>query len=567
MSVNEKQRAVFDPILGMLETVINGNAAAILAEEGAIGLALTNPIRRGLSEHRSRAAQFALIHRAIEQGEVLFQQSCAGLPKEVVMAIARRAPTSFLDGADLLLATLIVKHTAPDEGRSWSMKAGDEHALALLVTPEEIGTVCRLISIAKTMNHLRGMARWLGKGGKLILETDGTLRVQQPAEVTEAVKAYDRRRVHGRLFDGAGFFSPQPDPAKWTQYRIPALLDLHGARMIEAPVGSDRWISFERWPTMVDGGGLANLLRAYETPLLETYGVGADPILHFLTALAVLIHDNSPGILGSADRLAFRTEASPEATEHKIGFAFGIARKGFIRFPRGELIHNVGRVRTPLAPDQAMGEALGAAFIDAFLLSSETTGNIDAIAASQVPFLHASTGDHLYIDVLLIGEFLNGLIEKAKSWYASQHGDRFLLDLKRWLDEVAPGAIAGARRPVKLENGAQSDIDLLARDATGLVVVECKAYAKSKAFLVGAPTAIAQRRRRIAAAVAQARRTAQAFAQEVTAGKTEFAAETPVRAMVCSPSTEFLLPLDEHGMAAPEIPNVLTPEDLLEVLA
>ena len=393
------------------------------------------------------------------------------------------------------------------------------------------------------------------------------LRVQLPERVTRAVMAYDRRQVSERLFDAGGFFAPQPHPGKWSQYRIPALVGSNSACMIEAPIRGGLQLSFERMSTMLDGAALASLLRAYETPLLEVYGVGADPILHFLTALAVLIESTSPAIVASGDGLAFCAEASSEATEHKIGFVFGLARKGFLRFPRAALIRHMGRVRTPLAPDQSTGEGLATAVIDAFLMRSDTAKKVDAVAGREVPFLHPSTDDHLYIDVLLIGDFLNGIIESAKGWYASQHGDRFVLDLKRWLDDGAPGAVVDARRPVGLAERGESDIDILARDSAGLIVVECKAFAKSRSFFIGAPAAVAQRRSRIKAAVAQARRTAAAFAREVAAGRTEFPADLPVRALVCSPTTEFLLPLDEHGMATNEIPNVLTPEELLEILS
>jgi hypothetical protein len=566
MATQGPGRYVFDPLLGTLEEMINGNAGFLFAQSEEIKGRLTQPIRDDLAANRSREAQFRLIHRSIEQGEALFQETCADLPKKTLMSIARRAPSVVLDGADLLLATLIVKYGAPAPGRSWSVAAGNERGLAVLFTPDQVWAVCSLMTIATTMNHLRNMARWLGKGGKLIIDDENALRVIMPPAVRHAVEAYDGRRVSGRLFDRAGFFSPQPDPKKWSQYRIPVFVGL-GAQMIEAPAGTDRKLSFERFATMLDGGGLANLLRAYETPLQEVYGIGADSILHFLTALAVLIHNNSPGLAGADGKLAFLRGENPADTERRIGFAFDLSRKGFLRHPRADLIHNIGRVRSPVAPDQETGEAHARNFIDAFLKPFEAAGDIDALVAGEVPFLHLSTDDHIYVDLLLLHDFLGGIIENAKSWYASQHGDRFVLDLKRWLDEMVPGAVVGSRRPVGLgPQAGKGDIDLLVRDRTGLIVVECKAYAKSRLFFLGAPGEITRRRGRIRAAAAQAQRTAEAFSRDVSGGLTEFPAETPVRWLVCSPTTEFLLPLDELGMETPEIPRVLTPEELLIVL-
>ena len=566
MTDGEKRRFVFDPLLGKIEDLVDRHCAEVLERAVAISAKIPYPIHEELTNRKWRSAQFNLVHEAIALGETLFQQTCDGLPKEIVMAIARRAPESFLDGADNLLATLIVKYGAPAPGGSWSFTAGNTHALALSVTWDDVRTVCDLMAIAKTMDRLRGMARWLGKGGKLTTTAGGALLVDLPDAVKTSVDAYERRRVRGRLFDSIGFFSPEPEPAKWSQHRIPILVSLGSTQMLEAPIGSDRWLSFERFATMRDGGGLTNILRAYEAPLVEVFGVGTDVISHSLTALAVLIHSNTPRIIEKGGHLAFAVEATRQATEQMIGFSFGLARKGFLRFPKAYLIHHLGLVRTPFAPDQAAGERLASAFIDAFLMPSDAAPTIDPIAASAVPFLHQSTEDYIYVDLLLIGDFLSSIVEAAKDWYASQHGDHFLLDLKHWLDEAVPGAIINARRPIKLENGAISDIDLLARDQRGLVVIECKAFSKSRAFFIGSPNAVTQRRGRFRSAMAQAERISETLARDVAAGATEFSTDLAVRPLVCSPTAEFLLPFDELGLERADIPRVVTPEELFDVL-
>ncbi len=42
-----------------------------------------------------------------------------------------------------------------------------------------------------------------------------------------------------------------------------------------------------------------------------------------------------------------------------------------------------------------------------------------------------------------------------------------------------------------------------------------------------------------------------------------FPLDTRVTAVVCTPSIEFLKPLDEFGMVTESIPRVMTPEELL----
>jgi len=481
------------------------------------------------------------------------------------MSIVRRAPTVYLDGADLTLAKLIVKYAKSNPGASFSAKAGDTHSLGLLFTEDELFAAFRLMAIATGINRLEDMGRWLGKGGHLVSLEDGGLRVEMPDDVRKAVEAYERRRPKSSLFNSGGFFTTQPEPKDWTGYRIPILMSFGQGRYFEAPRGSSRWLFFERWPTMLDGGGLARLLRGYDEAIKEYWGVGADHIIHFLTALATLIHHSSPKIAALENEGAFEIEP-PIPFEQKIGFAFGLARKGFLRFPRKSLVKDIGRVRTVLAQDSETGERLGEEFIDAFAFQADRADLVDTAVAAGTPFLHSSTDDYIYIDILLLLDFLASVLEGGKQWYASQHGDRFVLDLKRWLDLEAPGSVIDARLPVRLENGSMSDVDLLVRQPGGLLVVECKAYSKSHDFMIGAPDAVMKRRGLIREAVGQAERIATAYSRLLGEQRSAPPEEKRITAVVCTPSVEFLRPLEEHGMMSEKIPRVMTPEELLEIV-
>jgi hypothetical protein len=250
--------------------------------------------------------------------------------------------------------------------------------------------------------------------------------------------------------------------------------------------------------------------------------------------------------------------------EHKLGFTFGLAQKGYLRFPREHLVGAIGAARTRWAPDEAGSMWMAKQFIDTFLVEEKDSLEIDLSGNTHAPLLHSSTDDHVYIDLLLIADFLVGLVDSGKQWYASQHGDRFVLALKRWVEQSNPLAIDGARRPVALPGtSARSDIDLLVVRKRTLIVVECKAYAKSREFLRGAPGAIAARRRVISKAVRQAERIADAFSSQITRGETEFSPDTHVEWLVCTPTQEFLVPLGEYGFAAPGVPRVITPEELI----
>lgn len=446
-----------DQLLSFVERFSEANARELFQQKHAINIDLLQSILHQLPNANSRMDQFQLVRQAVERGEVLFREIAENISKETLMSIVRRAPTANLDGADLMLAKLIVKYAASNPSASLSTKAG----LVLPITEDEVFAAFRLIAIAIAMNHLEGMGRWLGKGGHLISE-DGGLRVKMSDDVRRAVEDYERRRPRSSPFHSGGFFSTQPEPKDWTGYRIPVLMLFDQERYVEAPHGSGRNIFFERWPTMLDGGGLARLLRGYDEAIKKYWGVGADHILHFITALATLIYYSSPGIAVLGEEGALEFEPS-ESFEEKIEFAFGLARKGFLRLTRGSVIKQIGRVRTDFAPDSKTGERLGEEFIDSFILKADRADLLDPSFALGTPFLHSSTGDYLYIDLLLLPEFLAGVLEGGKQWYASQHGDRFVLDLKRWLDLEAPGSMVDARLPVRLENGRMSDVDLLVK--------------------------------------------------------------------------------------------------------
>lgn len=552
----------YDALLAELEGFFAENALEIRARDAALRAEISALVHEGLAKAKSRPAQFALIHRAIALAESRFAETARGIPKETIMSLARRAPASFMDGADLAFASLTVKYASPSPSASHSFQGDRVHGLAFAFSTDAVWDVFRLVSLAKTFDHLRGLARWLGKGGELQAGIYG-LKVDLPPYVKRAVEDYEKRRARARDVWASWAFAPQAGPERWSSYRIPLLMAT-GDTLIEAPFGSDRWLRFERVTSMIDGGGLAKLLRGYEEALIESYGVGASPILHGLTALAVLILNSSPKLVERDGRLAF-VGISHDQTEHEIGFAFGLGRKGFLRFPKSYLIKQLGRVRSPLAPDQATGEQLGKAFISAFTATPANLAAIDIVGARAIPFLHSSTDDHIYVDLLLLGDFLTGVLEDAKTWYSSQHGDRFVLVLKQWLNEFAPEASVGLMRKVPIGNGTFTDIDLLVRAGGKLYAVECKAFAKSRDFMVGAPRAVTQRRSLIRRAVRQAERAAAAFAADVANGRTEFDADTEVVPLVCTPTTEFLVPLDEYGMIADGIPRVVIPEELLTI--
>ena len=504
---------------------------------------------------KSKSGQFQLLRKAINRGTLIFQDTASKMSKESLMSIARRAPSSYLKGADLILAKLIIKYANPNPATSFSVGSTRNHDLAVSFTEDDLYEIFKLMAVATAIFRLERIARLVGKGGVLKVIDQG-YKVNATDDLNLAVSAYERRRPNNRFLDSQGFFTPQPKSQIWSGYRIPFIEYLGGNYYFESPLGSDFWLTFERWPSRIDGASIYSVLRGYDEPLKELHGIDSTHVLHFLTSLSALVDYSLPKPLRSDHKLAFEAEDS-EAFMHKLQFAFGLSRKGFLRLPKEDVIDRLSMVVTEIASDEVVRRKLITEFIEAF--SSEIKKDeIDVSLVTGAPFIHDSTEDHLYIDLLLIPDFIAGILEQCKSWYESQHGDRFTLDLKRWINLELSDAVVDSRVKVRLENGSKSDIDILIKWRHSVLAIECKAYAKSRDYMIGSPEAVRRRRNRIKKALAQIERTTEAFKSN--------SGMKNVIPVVCTPSPEFLMPLNEFGFITKMIPRVLTPEELLELL-
>lgn len=440
-----------------------------------------------------------------------------------------------------------------------SVSGDKQHAMIFEYSGEDILATFALVALAQAMGTVRGLGRSVGKGARLVLDPGGALDIEVPEIVAEAIAAYERRRP-GAPFRQLGlmaFAPPVPDEP------VLPVLSSEAPLLVSIP-GNIRLV-FERWTALKPLTPIERLLRAYEEPIEHRWGLTVDTILHVLAALGQLVGRTL--IWPIEDGAQLRFDEREVNFDHRLRFTFELSRRGFLRFPRHSLIDSLSTIVTPWAADSVRARVHSEKFFDSFTLMENDKQSIDLVLGSAVPFLHSSAHGFVYVDLLLLGDFLTGLLAAARGWFASQHGDRFVLALARMIEAQSSKALVAARRPVRLSSGAVSDADLLVRKGDRLLVVECKAHAKSAAFRRGEPSAVAQRRTMIRRAVQQARGIASALgaaAPHVDGGLGE---HVGVEWAVCLPSQEFLAPLAEHGMLTATIPRVLTPEDLLEFLA
>jgi hypothetical protein len=174
----------------------------------------------------------------------------------------------------------------------------------------------------------------------------------------------------------------------------------------------------------------------------------------------------------------------------------------------------------------------------------------------------------VYVDVQATGDFLRDLVGKGKEWFATQHGDRFTLAVKRRVERERPEVeVVGWKQEVRADDGHQVECDLLLATKSTLLVVECKAFEKSAQFYRGDRKAVRFRSLKLKKALGQAREGATAVQQAVARADISIPKRARVEAVVCTPAQEFVHPVGAFGFIAPEIPRICTPEELLSALS
>jgi hypothetical protein len=151
--------------------------------------------------------------------------------------------------------------------------------------------------------------------------------------------------------------------------------------------------------------------------------------------------------------------------------------------------------------------------------------------------------------------------------FLPQGGDRFTLAVKNYVESNCPEVeVVGWKQCIRTESGKKVECDLILATQLALFVVECKAFAKSRDFLRGDPKAVQLRSLKLHKFFRQAEAQAASMAQAVSRGQDGLPLRTLIKPVVCTPSQEFIHPVDAFGFLMDKIPGVCTPEELVFVL-
>lgn len=435
--------------------------------------------------------------------------------------------------------------------------------ITLEISDEDISNAFRLVGFGSDIAELLILRRSVSKGMTLYLNEKGRPYVLTSKRVLEAVNHYDRRAPQFALLAYAGIPAlpiEQDGPSFYEVRRLPRPLQLY------IP---DQNLTFflPSWLTPVNLLETRKLLLHYSEAIEEIFGVHPDSIIAILGTLSALVHSTLPPLeVDEKNKYLILCDAAKNSeNDHKLGFLQRLLWTGYLRYPIDQFKKELFSGFTHLTGLPALMSN-----IDDFFTGFVDTQNLeefDCITLRPCQFIYTSANGSCYADLMLVEDFLAWVVEEAKSWYSSQHGDRFTLVTKNALiGALGDKAIVSWKKKYISKEGNQVEVDLLVNAKGKLWVVENKALSKSREYWRGDIAAIAQHTNSIRLAVKQAQNASSAVAYNCGKGTLEKFNKRSVEWIVCTPSQEFIFPISKFGMLNKNIPRVCTLNELLQFL-
>jgi len=564
------KRGIFDPISGQLENFYNDNATSILENRREERERLWEPIKPFIGKALSGTRAFNLLQEVFVLAENRFTELCSAIGLDDMMAIMRRAPAYAMGGTNWLayMALGLVKHSNPSRNTiAGTFKVGSTHAMVHMWSVDSLLNADRLGSLAGAMDEIAGVMRWIGKGAEWQPTTEDPLNCRPSPEVAEAVFSYENRRP-GDLFRDQGLLTGDSSDRK------EMILVLAASKVplwLYVP-GRDMSLNVNFVPEPIPWRPIWRVLESYREAIEDLFKIHLEALPVFIEGLSTniwhtLLWPQSGDEKDFGLLLNLLPDDGTEAYEHRLGFTFRLLRTGYLRFSREHWVNAFARVQVPSVPTEQDRRKLTEEFFDAFAVTPTARQRIDLSVLRPYPFTFQAPSGEFYVDLRGLGDFLRDLVEKAKEWFSSQHGDRFTLSLKTMIErELGGGVILGKKLKVRNSAGGRTECDLLVSMGSILYVVECKAHAKSPELFRGDPEAVQRRISLLGKDYKQAEEAALAVSYELNQADSALPPHRYVEFCVCTPAQEFIRPVGRFGYLAEGAPRICTPEELIKVL-
>jgi len=550
---------VFDELTGAIDDAAAQTFDSIMTAESALAMAF-----HCSSAQPSQRVAIAFVDEVLALLEKRLQSFAEQSDFDLLFVILRRVPLRVFSLNWLpIVALSLVKYGGRQGGTK--LVAQDETTSALQALGPEvfraIPIALHIAAVARLIDWLQGMRRWIGKGARLRPTKDDPWQIVVPVDVQVAVDAYEARRV-GRLFDDRGIYATGLMSEAVTTDNILALSRAPQSLYVYVPErDASRLMNWIALP--VDTQRLWAVIEPYREPIETQHRVQLEDVFHVLTAISRLTLSSMRPIKHLAGTgLIYASGNDATSDQRRFEFTSHLLQGAYLRRDEATWIAEISKTATRWAASGEPSRASAERFLSAFLVADRNS--IDVPTLRPRPLMVSSRSGGVYFDFASVPDWLVQLIETAQEWYPSVHGDRFHLALFARLK--AEGRALNVQRswPFVDDRGHTRQGDILIQSSKAVICVEAKAFRKTRAYFRGDPGAVRSRTARLRLALDQAEEGARA----VSRGSASIdLGERAVFAVVCLPTQEYLRPPDRFGFLAPGVPRVCTPEELLRALA
>lgn len=564
----------FDKTTENLKEFVNDNKTEIQMRCDALLNQVFEPVRQYNKKTILRSETFDLLMSCANIALNFIKEICIKHSIDFWLAFIRKLPLILSDWSDewIPYATLsILKYSNWNKDTALGQVHRDNtFGVVFSFTYEDLFDCCMIALISRVLADINCMNRWCSKGAFVEHRGDGILELNIPNNIKKAVEHYERRRPEFSIFADEGIFASNSLPKIDMFIKKPLFIcgkpnpPLNSAILKES--GESYRIKY--YPKPVNEHSFLELIRPYEEAIEDLFGIKVDSIMHVLHVFSYLITQSIPLPNGAIDDFTFEYSHEDKKFVHKFSFMLNLCRRGLVRFPLNHLKASLSSLYIfPYSDSIDCAIKLVDQFFDAFYLNSKHRDEIDVINLQPLPLIYSSPGGQCYFDFMWVTDFLRWLIVRSREWYSSQHGDRFTLALKKFIDRSVKNAkIIGHKKTYRDRFGKSFEVDLLILCDNILYAIECKAYSKSRLYWLGDISAINKRTQKIREAVSQAKKAAESLQEYIKSGNSDLPNVLNIRWILCLPTQEYLNPLDKFGLLYKDIPCVCTPEEFLKYL-
>lgn len=554
-----------DPITADLRAFVEANLAELEQDLIAVRNEIVVPVAKLQHGRVAKPLAFTAFSASIKRAEMHMEKILPHQSKDFWLAYVRRLPTVLRTWPHdwITYATLSVLKwsNAKEDTTGGSAKVGNQYSVVLKHSRYDLILCCRLASIGRIISELNNATRWLAKGSHVNHLGNGVFTILSPPDVEKAVEMYEKRRPDAQLMADEALLVVS-DLSSFIKFPIFTLGKPKHPMDEVVLLRTGEKIPIYFFPAPYGPTSIRQVLSPYEEALQDLFGIGSEGIISIFNAFCKLVLGSMP-VPEDSHHLAFNANLGDAEFEHRLKFMIDFLRKGFVRFPIKELESSLIESIVFSGIEKKVAEETVDSFFTAFCLKATERREIDVRVLQPTYLLYTSASGQYYIDWLQMPDFLRWLIVSSREWFSSQHGDRFTLALKTLVEKNAKQAKVISWKKKYPGRAGQREVDLLVSGGGKLYVIECKAFAKSRSFWLGHPTATTSRMSRINTAAKQAMEAATTIRDALESGTSGLPEVSTVEWVLCCPAQEYIFPWNKYGFLSTDIPRVCTPEELI----